>query len=55
MPRKRCRVVLKSLIFGQNFEEIENFRKDDNSIERGAAALRVIRARARLAVHRLLR
>ena len=41
-------------ILGRNFENFENLRKNDNYIEGGAPALRVIRAGTRLTVHRSL-
>ena len=57
MPRKSligAELFRKVHFFGQNSGNVENFRKDDNSIEGGAPDLRVIRAGTRLTVHRSL-
>ena len=45
--------LFESSKFGQNFENFENSRKNEK-YSRGAPALRVIRARTRLTVHRSL-
>ena len=50
-----CFVVRKIVDnLGQNFENFEKYRKFEKMIERGAPALRVIRAGTRLTVHRSL-
>ena len=50
----RGRVVPKSSIFLSKFRKFRKFSKNDNSIEGGAPAPRVIRAGTRLTVHRSL-
>ena len=52
MPWKSSLDISKVDIFGWNFENFENFRKNDNFIEGGDPALRGIRAGTRLTVHR---